>query len=58
MVRCSPPVALEVKPLAIEALDTDLPAQDFAEIVGVAKRPNELIKSPVGNSGCGYRVPN
>ena len=30
-VKRSPPVALEVKLLAIEALESDLPAQDVAE---------------------------
>jgi hypothetical protein len=36
-VKRSPPVALEVKLLAIEALESDLPAEDVAEIVGVAE---------------------
>jgi transposase InsO family protein len=36
-VKRSPPVALEVKLLAIEALESDLPARDVAEVVGVAE---------------------
>jgi len=37
MVKRSPPVALEVKLLAIEALESDLLPKDVAEIVGVAE---------------------
>ena len=36
-VKRSPPVALEVKLLAIEALESDLPPKDVAEVVGVAE---------------------
>ena len=36
-VKRSPPVALEVKLLAIAALESDLPPKDVAEIVGVAE---------------------
>jgi transposase len=36
VAKGSPPVALEVKLLAIEALDSELTSQDVAEVVGVA----------------------
>ena len=36
-VKRSPPVALEVKLLAIDALESDLPPKDVAEIVGVGE---------------------